>query len=145
MAVKFDKDFVIKHRFWILTGVFVILALVPLFLLVTSVEATVVAARAGYDNAKKAVEGINGSPPNQLFVEAYTKKDKFVADKKAVLHKEAWDAQKDMMTYPEALTPIVKNMVYGTISTSSTWTSSVGQHQVKRRGDGNQTTAAPKD
>jgi len=94
MAMKVDKDFLLKHRFWILIGLFVVLALVPLFLLTTSVSATVASAREGYDKAKKAVEGINGSPPNQLWAEAYGKKDDFVASKKAVLHKEAWDAKR---------------------------------------------------
>jgi hypothetical protein len=111
--MKVDKEFLIKHRFWILIGLFVILALVPLFLLTTSVSATVAAATEGYTKAKKAVEGISGSVPNTRFVDAYTIKDKFVADKKAVLHKEAWDAQKSMLTYPESLTPVVKDMYVG--------------------------------
>lgn len=113
MAVKLDKDFVIKHRFWILTGVFVILALVPLFLLTTSVSATVAQATEGYTKAKKAVEGINGSVPNQSFIDAYNVKDNFVAAKKKVLHNEAWQAQKSMMTYPDSLTPIVKDKYFG--------------------------------
>ncbi|HEV8059366.1 MAG TPA: hypothetical protein VGP68_05815 [Gemmataceae bacterium] len=112
MAVKVDKEFLLKHRFWILTGVFVILALVPLFLLTTSVSDEVAKKRDEYDKAKKAVEGIT-SPMNDSWVTAYNVKDKFVSDKRDEVHGQAWRSQENMMTYPESLKPIMKDKYFG--------------------------------
>src|ERR1700722_8595833 len=105
-AVKFDKDLLIKHRFWVLLGVFVILALVPPFLLTTSVSDAVEKKRVEYDNAKKSVEGIT-APKNQKWVDAAEIKDGFVSDKKKEMHEKAWRSQAGMMTYPESLAPVM--------------------------------------
>ena len=112
MAVKFDKDLILKHRFWILIGVFVILALVPPFLLTTSVSDAVEKKRGEYDNAKKAVDGIT-TPKNEKWVAAAEKKDGYVADKKKEMHEKAWRSQAGMMTYPESLAPIMQPKYFG--------------------------------
>ncbi len=112
MAVKVDKEFLLKHRFWILTGVFVILALVPLFLLTMSVSDEVAKKREEYDKAKKAVEGIT-NPMNDSWVAAYNTKDKFVSDKRDEVHGQAWRSQETMMTYPESLKPLMKDKYFG--------------------------------
>ncbi|CAN5605700.1 hypothetical protein BH10PLA2_BH10PLA2_18970 [soil metagenome] len=113
MALKVDKDFLLKHRFWILTGVFVILAIVPLFMLTTSVSATVTQKQKEYDDAKKSVEGIGPTAPNDKWVEAFTTQDGFVASKVADLHSEAWKSQKSMMTYPDPLVAKMRDKRFG--------------------------------
>ena len=112
MAAKFDKDLIIKHRFWILIGICVILALVPPFLLTTSVSDAVEKKRGEYDNAKKSVDGIT-SPKNQKWVDAAQTKDSFVAKKKEEMHAKAWASQAGMMTYPESLAPIMQPKFFG--------------------------------
>jgi hypothetical protein len=113
MAVKVDKEFLLKHRFWILTGVFAILALVPLFLLTTSVSAFVATKQKEFDDAKKSIDSINGQSPNQKWVDDYQKQDNYVADKKGQVHQEAWKSQADMMTYPDAMVPVMKDKRFG--------------------------------
>ena len=113
MAVKVNKEFLLKHRFWILTGVFVILALVPLFILTMSVSAEVDKKRSDYENVKKGVDGINSSAPNDAWAKAYQIQDDFVAAKKAEVHRDAWNGQKGLMTYPSAMVPIVKGKRFG--------------------------------
>ena len=112
MAAKFDKDLIIKHRFWILIGLCGILALVPHFLLATSVSDAFENKRVEYDNAKKSVEGIT-SPKNEKWVAAAETKDSFVADKKKEMHQQAWRSQAGMMTYPESLAPIMAPKYFG--------------------------------
>jgi hypothetical protein len=113
MAVKVDKEFLLKHRFWFLTGVFVVLALVPLFLLTTSVSAFVTTKQKEFDDAKKSIDSINSQSPNQKWVEDYQKQDDFVAAKKGQVHQEAWKSQADMMTYPDAMVPVMKDKRFG--------------------------------
>jgi hypothetical protein len=113
MALKVDKDFLLKHRFWILTGLFVILALVPLFLLTTSVSATVAQKQKEFDDSKKSVEGIGPTAPNEKWVEAFKTQDEYVADKKSKMHSEAWNSQKNMMTYPDPLVARMREKRFG--------------------------------
>jgi hypothetical protein len=104
MAASFDKETLIKHHFWILTGVCLVLLLVPLLMLVTSVSATIEEETTAYEKAKKLVETIkNGQPMNPEFVKAYEKQDVGIESKKSTVWSSAWELQKDMMTWPVEL------------------------------------------
>lgn len=109
MAAKFDKDMLIKHRFWILISVVLILALAPTYLLSSNVSEKVKKEKEGYVAAKGAAEKVT-SPKNEKFTQALEKKDSYVADKKNEVHQGAWDAQKTIYTYPERLADDLKKL-----------------------------------
>jgi hypothetical protein len=102
MSTNFDKDLLIKHRFWILLGVGILLILVAMIMLPSSVGSTVEAKIKDFDNQVKTLKGIS-NPKNQSFVDAYQKQDEKVESKKNVVWGEAWKTQADMMTWPGEL------------------------------------------
>jgi hypothetical protein len=112
MAIKFDKEILIKHHFWILSGVFFLLALIPLLLLGASVSAKVNRAKEDLSSAEKSVTGIK-DPKNQNWVNAYQEQDKKIDKKKHEVWKQAWETQKDLMTFPEAMTAVFKGKYFG--------------------------------
>ena len=95
---KIDKEVLIKHHFWILTGLFVLLVLIPLFCLVGSVSGTVAKGRDDLEGAKKQAKGVPASPPNGNWEKAYKTQDGYVEKKQDQVWKQAWDTQKDMAT-----------------------------------------------
>src|SRR5438132_2283139 len=104
MAVKIDKEVLIKHHFWILTGLCVLLVLIPLFCLVGGVSGTVTKETEAMNGAKKKAQGISGSvQKNEKWVAAYSKQDKIVDDRRIVVWKQASQTQTDFMTWPEGL------------------------------------------
>jgi hypothetical protein len=116
MAAKIDKEVLIKHHFWILTGLFVLLVLIPLFCLVGSVSGTVAKGREDLEGAKKQAKGVPASPPNGQWEKAYKKADGYVEKKQDQVWKQAWELQKDMVTWPEGLLaefPQFKDMYFG--------------------------------
>ena len=113
---KIDKEVLIKHHFWILTGLFVLLVLIPLFCLVGSVSGTVAKGRDDLEGAKKQAKGVPASPPNGNWEKAYKTQDGYVEKKQDQVWKQAWDTQKDMITWPEGLLaefPQFKDMYFG--------------------------------
>jgi hypothetical protein len=99
MAVQIDKEALIKHHFWILSGCFLLLVLIPLILLGTSVSKTVAEEGKKLDESKKSLKGIN-NPKNEKWVNAYKKQDEYVKVKKNEVWKDSWETQKYMMTWP---------------------------------------------
>ncbi|HLJ92409.1 MAG TPA: hypothetical protein VKU02_04370 [Gemmataceae bacterium] len=102
MAASLDKDTFIKHSFWMLAGFYVVLVLACLTVLATSVGDTVRKEEEDVKNAEKTVTSIN-DPKNDSVVEAYKKQDQYVDGKKDKVWKDAWETQKDMMTWPREL------------------------------------------
>jgi hypothetical protein len=102
MAAKVDKEMLIKHRFWILAGFFLLLVLIPLLVLATSVSATISAEEVKLTQAKKSLNDIK-NPKNDKWVEAYQKQDSIVGKRKDEAWEEAWKLQEHMMTWPETL------------------------------------------
>src|SRR6266540_2899809 len=112
MAAKIDKEFLLKHRFWILEGVFVVLVLVPLIVISTSVGSAVQEKQKDYDAKKKSVEDIR-DPKNQRVVDAWQKQDNQVASKQNQVHRDAWLVQRDIYTWPEGLEGNFKDKHFG--------------------------------
>ena len=65
MAVKIDKEALIKHRFWIMLGVAVPLILVAMYVLRIDIATSIAAAQKKTDAALKAVKGYTGNFPSQ--------------------------------------------------------------------------------
>src|SRR5207302_8076280 len=103
MAASLDKDTLVKHSFWILAGCYVVLVLACLTVLATSVSDTVRKEEEELKTAEKLVTSIS-DPKNDAWEAAFKKQDEFVKGKKDKVWKEAWETQKDMMTWPRELT-----------------------------------------
>jgi hypothetical protein len=112
MAVKIDKDVLIKHHFWILTGAFFLFALIPLLVLATSVGATVNKEKNTLAAEEKKVRDLN-NPKNDKWVVAYKKQEVAVDGKKNEVWGQAWQTQKDLMTFPERMTATFKGLYFG--------------------------------
>jgi hypothetical protein len=112
MAVKIDKDVLIKHHFWILTGAFFLFALIPLLVLATSVSATVSKEKTALASEEKRIRDVN-NPKNDKWVEAYKKQEVQVDGKKREVWGQAWQTQKDLMTFPERMSATFKNPYFG--------------------------------
>ncbi len=112
MATKIDKEVLIKHHFWILAGVFLLMVLIPLFVLWSSVGTTIAKEAEELESSKKTVQGIT-NPRNPQHIAAITKRDEVIAARKNQVWKEAWDAQKDVFTFPEAQKAVFQNLYFG--------------------------------
>jgi hypothetical protein len=102
MAAKFDKELLIKHRFWIGLGVCILFVLVVLIMLPNSVGSAVDIKKKEYDGQLKTMQSI-GAVKNQSFVDALKRKDGHVEKRKNEVWSEAWKTQADMMTWPPNL------------------------------------------
>src|SRR6516165_6007683 len=111
MVAKFDKEVLIKHHFWILSGVFLLLALIPLLLLATSVSARVNRASEMYKSEAGKVSGIK-DPKNKSWIDAYHQQDIEIEKKKIKLWQDAWETQKDLMTFPASMTDTFKGKYF---------------------------------
>ena len=112
MAVKLDKEVLIKHHFWILAGAFLLMALIPLIVLGTSVSTTVAKKQEDLENKKKAIVGF-GAVKNEKWIVAYKEQDKVIDAKKDQIWKESWETQQDLMTFPEKMAPLFASLFMG--------------------------------
>src|SRR5438105_2879028 len=102
MNVKIDKEQLLKHHFWILSGCYLLLVIVPLVFLWTSVSGAVTKEQEALETVKKSVSGIS-NPKNEKWVKAYETQDGFVEKKKNDVWQTAWELQKDMFIWPPKL------------------------------------------
>lgn len=102
MKVKFDKDTLIKHRFWVLLAVTVPLVLGAVFILITSVSAEIESHRKKAVEKRNAAEKANVSAGPQS-VEAYGKVAEQWKIGETSVHKIAFQAQRDLFTWPQAV------------------------------------------
>jgi hypothetical protein len=111
MAVKIDKELLIKHRFWIGLGLCILLVLVVLLMLPIQVGSAVEAKKTEYLTSLKNLQGIK-DVKNQYFVDALKTKDGHVEKKKNEVWGEAWKTQEGMMTWPPGLDDWYKHYPY---------------------------------
>src|SRR5579862_4975320 len=99
MAAKFDKDTLIKHRFWIMLGTTGLLVFICWLVLVfSSVGAE---QKTKFDNAKKNVETlIKSKPKNPNWIEPWVRYGEEFTKQKDGVWKQGWETQKDMYTWP---------------------------------------------
>jgi hypothetical protein len=95
-----DKETLIKHRFWIALGVFVLLWLVGVILIPTVQGSNNEQVEKKYTAAKTAVEGIK-SPKSPNWRKPLEEKEAELKDQKGKVWKQAWEPQSDLMTWPE--------------------------------------------
>jgi hypothetical protein len=101
--MKLDKDTLLKHRFWIALGAFVVVWLVVLVLMPLQIGASAAAKRTEYYNAKSAVEKIKQPKTdfaNTDWVAPLKKKEEELKSRKEKVWQKAWQTQVDLMTWP---------------------------------------------
>src|SRR4029450_13665165 len=102
MAVKFDKEMLIKHRFWVLLGASLPLVLVALFILITSVGAHIEELKKKTKN--KFTEVANAKTP--AGPEVVKVRGEVAAKRKeseTEVHADAFKAQERIATWPKAV------------------------------------------
>ncbi|HLN32465.1 MAG TPA: hypothetical protein VK395_32355 [Gemmataceae bacterium] len=100
MAVRIDKEVLIKHHFWIMLGVSVLLLLVALVALASTVGQRVDKEEKAFSTTKGMLKNLKDFK-NDKFVKAYTIQDEVVKQKKDEVWAQSWELQKDMMTWPD--------------------------------------------
>ncbi len=100
MAVKFDKDMLIKHRFWVLLGVSVPLVITAIFILITAVSADNEAKRKKLESTRKGLTPGGSGPKVVQQLEEVAKERKA---KETVVHEEAFKTQEVLFTWPLAM------------------------------------------
>jgi hypothetical protein len=99
--MKFDKDTLIKHRFWLLLAATVPMILVAVFLLITSVSASIEAKK------KEVVDSAQSSSGGEVYGPAHIAQLEEVAAEhkklETAVHKQAYEIQGDLMTFPKAV------------------------------------------
>jgi len=102
MKAKFDKDTLIKHRFWILLGITVPLVLGAVFILITTVSAEIESFR------KKAADKYNtltkmSAPAGPQVIDARSKIARDWKEKETDVHRIAFEAQAPLFIWPRAI------------------------------------------
>jgi len=102
--MKFDKDTLLKQRFWLLLAVSVPLAVVGLFLLSSSVPALIGKERKAIDAALKEMADFSrGDPKSPEWVKVAAKKAAEKKKQEEIVWKNAAGEQSDLMTWPASV------------------------------------------
>jgi hypothetical protein len=99
--MKFDKDKVLKHHFWIILAGFVLLWVISFSVLLATAGGPIKANRDRYDSAKKKIES-KKDYKNDSFLPPWEVYGKMFRDHKDFIWAKAWDLQKDLYVWPEA-------------------------------------------
>jgi hypothetical protein len=97
--MRVDKDQLIKHHFWILLGVFLILWIVSAVLIKTTDVGT--KAKADYTAALGSIKAVESkSPKNESFNQPWIEYGNTYKGQKEKVWNDAWEVQKDMFDWP---------------------------------------------
>lgn len=99
--LKFDKEFFIKNRFWLLLGLIPLFFLIGLLVLTTSVAGDRDEARNKYNAQLTGLQGIK-NVKNANFIDPLKAKQKTLQDHKNKVWARVWESQADMMTFPSS-------------------------------------------
>jgi hypothetical protein len=110
--MKFDKETIIKHRFWFLLGTVLPLLLIMLCVLKFGVADTVDARKKEYDSAVASVKGIS-NPKNDSFIQPVKAKEDTLNKKKSKVWEEAWKGQGNFITWPQEMQRELGDKYYG--------------------------------
>jgi hypothetical protein len=113
--IKIDKEVLIKHHFWILSGTVVPLALFALIWLPTAVSGDNDDCLKKITDAEKAQKNV-GDVKNDKFEKALGEKNRVLVAQKNKIWKEVWEAQKSLFTLPSDLDKVQTVPFGGSIS-----------------------------
>jgi hypothetical protein len=98
-APKIDKEFLLKYHFWILSGVFVLLWVVLVSVVFAS-SGNIDAERKKFDQKKKDLDTAASQAVNDTFAAPWRKKEENLRKRKEKVWENAWEGQKNLMTWP---------------------------------------------
>jgi hypothetical protein len=103
--MKVDKETLVKHHFWILLGIVAPLVLIALCTLWFGAASDIKKKEDEFEKMKKQLADLKNKSgiKNTHWVNVLEQKEKKVADQKDKVWKEVWEAQSDLMTWPQAL------------------------------------------
>src|SRR5271155_1363756 len=102
-----DKETLIKHKFWIVFGVYVFLILIAALYLPTVVAEYTAEEARKIDSKKRDLDHLISAPPkNTADWNQMEERRKLLEKRKVDMWKVAWDLQKDVMTWPDELKTI---------------------------------------
>src|SRR5262245_46855091 len=102
MAVKFDKEMLIKHRFWVLLAASVPFVLVALFILITSVSAHIEGIRKKTQSKLTEVQNVK-QPPGPEVIKVRSVVAGKRKESETEVHADAFKAQELIATWPRAI------------------------------------------
>ena len=115
MALKFDKESLKKHHFWLLFLPFAVALVVAWVGLFTDVPDAVSSTQEKYEGDRKKLSKINAQP--RAMVGAYSDQVTKLDAQRVSMWKEGWGEQKDIFVWPAGYTSkqldIVKNLKFG--------------------------------
>jgi hypothetical protein len=100
--MKFDKELLLKHKFWILLGVFTLIWLIGLTMLMMGSASAIEAKQKTYEAATKALSSYSNPKNPTTFLPPWKEHGKRFHDHKEKLWKIAWDAQKSLISWPSS-------------------------------------------
>ena len=102
--MKFDKELLLKHKFWIVAGAFLLTWLIGFFMVWANASGDVEEARKKFTGATTQLKDFTANLPNVVNVNTFlgpwnAYETKFRNHKDAIWH-IAWNGQKSLITWP---------------------------------------------
>ena len=101
MKAKFDKEFLLKHRFWFMLAVVPLLWLIAWLVLITGVAQSRDQKRKQYEELLHSLRTIQ-NPKNPRFIKPLEKKEAELKAHKDKVWKQVWKSQEGIMTWPSS-------------------------------------------
>jgi hypothetical protein len=105
------NDAIKKHHFWLLLGVVPLLTLIGAMIVSSSVGGAIAERQKKLDDMKAKISSAMSAKPKALIGKA-EELVKVVSGKQGGLHKDNWDRQKNLFTWP-AGSPLLRDIEYG--------------------------------
>jgi hypothetical protein len=101
--MKIDKESLIKHKFWIACGTFLLLWLIGFTVLLVSAGEPIRQHRQDYEKAKSDAEAaLSKGPKNENFFKPWREHQMLFRHHKDVIWEKAWNLQQSIYTWPES-------------------------------------------
>jgi hypothetical protein len=119
--MKLDKDTLIKHRFWIGLGTFLLIWLVGTIILLLSGGSAVAEKKKKYKASEAAISG-HSRPKNDRFLKPWNDYGQKFRNQKDGVWQQAWRVQQHMHTWPGSPKyPLDQKLLYPTDPFSGDW------------------------
>ncbi len=101
MAVKFDKELLLKHYFWIVSGVFLLLILILVVMEAINTPGTT--EKTAFESGLKSVQGLTSGFKNDSFLPPWEARFKEYEEDKNTVWAQAWAPQSTIYDWPDAI------------------------------------------
>lgn len=113
--MKIDKEQLIKHRFWVLLGVFVPLMLFAILWEQTAVEGAVESERKKITDHRARLEknASQAKLPGQTEMMLCNRKEKTLKERRTIVWQQEWDRQKTLIFWPAKVRDAYADIRFG--------------------------------